>query len=144
MATREQIEIILSYMDKYDPVETYKKMLESNGGINAALRFLYESKEPVTAGRISKEIKVSTARVAVLLKKMEAKGLIEKTVHEKDARVTIVRLSEHGVKTAEAFRADMYEKVNKMIDTIGMERMLEFSRTMDEVHQILKAPDIEL
>lgn len=144
MATKEQIELILSYMDKHDPVEMYKKMLESNGGINAVMRFLYESQKPVTAGQISKEIRVSTARVAVLLKKMEAKGLIEKTVHEKDARVIIVKLSEHGIQTAETFRQDMYDKVNKVIDTIGMERMLEFSKTMDEVHQILKAPDIEL
>lgn len=144
MATKEQIEIILTYMDKHHPAEMYKKMMETNGGLGAVMRLLHESEELVTAGKISKELNISTARVAVLLKKLETKGLIEKTVHEADARVTIVRLSEHGQKTANAMREDLFEKVNRLIDTIGMERMLEFSKTFDEVNQILKEPDIEL
>ena len=96
MATQEQIKKIHSEMEKAQPVDFFKRINEIQAGIGAVLRVLYEYDGTVTAGQISEILEVSTARVAVLLKKMDSKGLITKKHSTDDARVTIVSITEHG------------------------------------------------
>ena len=87
---------------------------------------------------------VSTARVAVLLKKLEAKGLIVKETDLSDARVTAVRLSAEGRAAAEKMRDALYSQVGLLIDRIGMERLSDFAKTLGEIQKIVKRPDIDL
>ncbi len=104
MATREQIEVLLERLEKAPPSEHFQHIDNNPVGIRAILKYLSETNEKVTAGKISEHLKVSTARVAVLLKKMEAKGLIEKEHDPDDGRIVIVELSGHGKQTALAAR----------------------------------------
>ena len=98
MATEAQIETVLKRVEKARPAHFFKCMDEVQVGIGAVLRLLYKSEETVTAGKISDVLEVSTARVAVLIKKMVSKGLITKEQGVKDARVTIVRLTDFGTR----------------------------------------------
>lgn len=144
MATQQQIEDLLAQLKKAPPSEQFKSIDKSEAGIRAMLKYLSSTDETVTAGMISEHMEVSTARVAVLLKKMVAKGLIEKENDPADARVVVVRLSEHGNAVARKVRESIYEQVGAMIDKVGMERMLEFADISNELHSVIKAPDIEL
>lgn len=94
MATQEQIRRIFQKMRESHPKEFFHHMDETQAGIGAVLRLLYIEKKPVTAGKISDTLGISTARVAVLLRKMESRGLIIKEKNPLDARVTIVRLTD--------------------------------------------------
>ena len=78
MATPEQIASILSQLVALHPADCFKPIDAANAGLGAVLRLLYLADQPVTAGTISEKLHVSTARVAVLLKKLVAKGLVTK------------------------------------------------------------------
>ena len=143
MATTEQIEALLEQLEKAPPSEHFQHIDKNTVGIRAILKYLSETSEKVTAGKIGEHIKVSTARVAVLLKKMEAKDLIEKEQDPDDGRIVIVKLSEHGKKTATAARDEVYRSIGEMIDKVGMDRMLEFAEISNEIHSIMKKSEMD-
>lgn len=144
MATKEQIETVIKTFGDVHPAEFFKRMDETSAGIGAVLKLLHETESTVTAGKISSFMRVSTARVAVLLKKMEAKGLIIKETGATDARTTVVKLSVLGRETVEKMRADMYSQISTVIDKIGMERLEEFAAISKEIHSVIKGPSVEI
>ena len=144
MATREQIETLLEQLEKAPPSEHFQNIDRNTAGIRAILKYLSETDETVTAGMISGHIRVSTARVAVLLKKMETKGLIEREKDPGDGRIVVVKLSEHGKQTAEMLRENMYNHIGEMIDKVGMERLLEFAAISYEIHSVMEKTEIDI
>lgn len=134
MATLEQIETLLEALHKAPPSEHFQKLDKSTMGIRAILKYLSETSETATAGQISRALGVSTARIAVLLKKMEARGLLLKQSDPDDGRLVVVRLSGQGKATADRLRSEMYTQLGELIDEIGMERMLEFAEISREIH----------
>ena len=143
MATQEQIDYVLNYWDKSQPANFFKKMNEGNAGIGAVLRILYESPESVTSGYISEFMQVGTARTAVLLKKMSDKGLITKSGDIKDARRTIVSLTDDGRDTVRNMRDDLRSKISAVIDKLGMDKITEFLEISNEMKSVFSPPDIE-
>lgn len=144
MATKEQIEKIAALLDESHPARFMKKRNETNAGIGAVLRFLSESGKPMTAGSISKFMNVSTARVAVLLKKMENRGFVCRETGEEDARTVVVSLTELGVDTADRMRAEAYNDIGILIDTIGMDRLIEYTNISREIRSIMKGPSTDI
>ena len=140
MATTAQIETVLKRVEQSRPARFFRCLDEVQAGIGAVLRLLYESDEPVTAGRISDVLDVSTARVAALIKKMVSKGLITKEQGVKDARVTIVKLTECGSSAFEEIRDEIYQKIGTVIDTVGEERLLEFISVAEEIKNTISLP----
>lgn len=143
MATSEEITLIFKRLKEAFPTPFLRRIDETGAGISAVLNLLYDTGTTLTAGNISKHLRVSTARVAVLIKKMTAKGLIEKIADEKDARVTVVRLSPYGRETAEKIRAEMFSQINRIIDRVGMDRLLDFIEISAEINSIAKPPKVE-
>lgn len=144
MSVQEQTEKMVKMLDHLRPGDFFKKLDETNKGILAVLRFLYEADEEVTAGQISTFMNVSTARVAVLLKKMEAKGLIIKEIGRNDARTTVVKLSDFGREKTEELRANLYRQVETVIEQIGIERLTQFIDTAREIRAVLQEPSLEI
>lgn len=144
MATKEQIETLLEQLKKAPPSEHFQNIDKNSAGIRAILVYLDETEDKITPGKISEHMKVSTARVAVLLKKMVAKGFIEKENDSTDGRIVVVKLSEHGKQTAVKLKDNLYSHIGEMIDRVGMERMLEFAAISNEIHSVMKKPDINL
>ncbi len=140
MATDTQISNMLKKMMSAHPAEFYKHMDDTRAGIGAVLRLLYTENTPVTAGMISDRLDISTARVAVLLKKMEAKGLVTKEKDTVDARVTIVKLTDFGRETIKNMWKAVREQMGKVIDEIGEERLLEYIEISREIRQIVSPP----
>lgn len=136
MAEREQIEQFIALIDEACPTDMFRAMDKVNLGIGAVIKLLEKSGGSATAGQISEAHGVSTARVAALIKKMSAKGLVEKAHDEHDARVTVVRLTEQGRQLAESRKRDMYRDVGRMIDEIGMERLRDFLATAADIKRI--------
>lgn len=129
MATQEQIKTLLEQLSKASSSELF----ESISGVNAVGRCLYEANGVMTAGQISNKLNISTARVAVLLKKMVCKGLIEKCQDPLDARVVIVKFTDLGIQTAEKSRERICLQAETLIDTLGMKKMTEFASILYEI-----------
>lgn len=134
MATKEQIDYIISELPKAHPANFFKIFNDTNTGIGFAVKLLYSAEENrLSAGAISEAMGVSTARVAVLLKKMESKGLITRESDRADARVTVVCLSEAGKNLAEQMQENMLRHISYVIDRVGMERLKQFMDLSVEV-----------
>lgn len=140
MATRVQIEMMLERLERAYPADFFKHVDETQAGIGAVLRLLYKSSDTVTAGKISDVLMVSTARVAVLLKKMAAKGLITKERSPIDARITVVKLTKYGAETVEEICRQMYRQMGIVIDTVGEERLLEFIAIAEDIKKAMTPP----
>ena len=76
---------------------------------------------------------VSTARVAVLLKKMAVQGLVTKEDDADDARITIVHISPKGEEKIRQIHDEIYAEVSKVIDKVGIERMMDFILISNEI-----------
>ncbi|MDE5754952.1 MAG: MarR family transcriptional regulator [Oscillospiraceae bacterium] len=139
MAEEAEIQKFMHIMDQMHPVREFSKIDATKAGIGAVMRFLDESGQSVTAGEISDGIHVSTARVAVLLRKMEAKGLIIRKSHDRDARITMVCLTEDGEKIIRKMHQRMQKNVERMIDQIGAERLETAFTVMQEIRGILES-----
>ena len=141
MATSEQVEQIIALLRKHSPQERYKDFNKTNMGIGAVLLFLSNATEPVSAGQIGKFLSVSSARVTALLKKMEGKGLICTRAGASDARVTEVAISETGRTAFLQVESELRNKINRVIDQVGMDRLMEYADIADEIQDALNAAE---
>lgn len=144
MASREQIQTLLGALKAASPSQMLQSIDAGAAGMRAILLYLADAQENVTASRISDYMKVSTARVTVLLQKLEAKGLIEKERDPQDNRRVQVALSARGREVALQMQEQVNARVEAMIDQIGMERMLEFAALSQEIHSIFQPAEIDL
>lgn len=136
MATEEQINYVFTNMIQSQPVEFLRLINGAKEGIGYVLKILNETERPVTAGEISDKMNVSTARVAVLLRKMVNKNFITKETDKCDARITIVRLTDFGRQTANAMQAEMQEHLSIVIDSMGMDKINQFIVLSNEIKEI--------
>ncbi|MDD6798905.1 MAG: MarR family winged helix-turn-helix transcriptional regulator, partial [Firmicutes bacterium] len=132
MATEEQVALVLEYLEKVKPADFFKTFNDISVGSGAVLRYLFETGGEVTAGNISDFMHVSTARVAVLIKKMVLQGLVTKESRADDARITVVHITPAGEEQIRRMRDEMFSQVSKVIDKVGMERVMEFLTTFEE------------
>lgn len=144
MAAIEQTELVLERLQEAFPQGFVKTLRDGNAGIGAVLQLLDKTSATVTAGEISEFMKISTARVSVLLKKMEKKGLIKKEKDTHDARVTNVYLSDKGEEKVQQMQSTLYEQVGIIIDKIGMDRMVEFIKISHEINETMNREDLEV
>lgn len=138
MATKEQIESMLRKFESATPKDFFKCVDGAQLGMTAVLRLLNETGSPQSAGAISDALEVSTARVAVLLRKMVDKGLVTKKSSSEDARVTLVELTEQGRAIAQANKQYAYDKVGRVIDEVGEERLDEYIAISTKIRDIFK------
>lgn len=137
MPTQAQVEQILGLLRESNPEDCFKKMNETSMGVGAVLMYLRKAQEPVSAGQISHGLNVSTARVAVLLKKMEGRELLVTGSSPTDARMRVVRLSQRGEKAAARLEEELYEQTAYLIERVGMERLIEFASISGEIQTVL-------
>lgn len=106
-------------------------------GEKAILVFLEQKKE-VSAGDISNFLNVSTARIAVVLKKLVKKDLIKKTTSQTDKRKTIVCLTKKGEDYCKNLRETLIEKLNNFFLFLGEEDTKNFLRLMQKMREYRK------
>ena len=142
MATKEQIDKIMARSMRLRPVNLNQPGNSnfSNNGMIGVLLLLYRSPESVTAGQISEALHISTARVAVLIKKMVEKGLIIKTAGATDARVAELQITDHGREVIETIQKERRAQLEAAIDQIGMERLLEYFDIAEQISSIMSKP----
>jgi len=88
-------------------------------GERAVLISLKKSNSTLIAGDIASQLGVSTARVAVILKCLEKKGLVKLSKDNLDKRKTFVELTNSGVQFIENERQNMIKKTSKFFESLG-------------------------
>lgn len=82
---------------------------------------------------LSKEMVVSTARIAAILNAMEKKGWITRAEDAQDNRQTIVTLTEDGCKEIEIYRREVIDSVTEMLEIIGPDDSRELLRIQKKI-----------
>ncbi len=139
MISDDEVREIIKKLEAIKPKKLIDDCHVNKEGIMHALVYLYTSKEPVSAGDISKQLGVSTARVAVILRKMQEKGDITKETDPKDARKVVIRITSKGREFIEQRKSMFFNDIRDMTEKIGKERFDEFLDILSEVHEFMEA-----
>ena len=134
MVSEAEVWRILSEFNSIKPVEFLQQIDVNSMGIGKVLGFISCANREVSAGEISDFMEVSTARVAVLLKKMSDKGLIVKHSDPKDARRVLVSITDEG-------RTLLKEKRQIPKGKVGKEKIEDFIQACREIKSIVE--DVE-
>ena len=137
MISSEETNDILNRMAENRPRHFFSKVDSTNAGIKCVIKFLVEADRSVSAGEISSYMNVSTARVAVLLKKMSEKGLIVKERDPCDARKTIITISAAGKEIDRKCREEIIRLFTSVIEKVGKEKFEEFIDISGEIKKAI-------
>lgn len=137
MNRREEAQELLKKMHSCRPKSFFGKIDESQRGTGFVLVYLENADHEVNAGELAREMNVSTARIAALLKAMEKNELIERVHSTSDARQTIVRITRTGLDYAEQMREKILVKIELLIEKLGKDELEEFIRISNNIREAL-------
>lgn len=132
-------------MANYDDIIVIKKIFakystDTDGimGTLAVIRFLYHIETKVTSKQISDELNVSSARMTILLKKLEKDNIIVKEKSQEDAREINIKLTEHGIKKAQELTNSVNNCIEKLLDIFGLEELIDLLNKMNVFKNVFK------
>lgn len=88
-------------------------------GTYVALRLLRDSDSEVVAGDFSRQMLISTARVAVLLRSLADKNFIERSKSETDGRKMIIRITPLGLQALEQRERDVQGAIGSFLEKLS-------------------------
>ena len=137
MSSREEAKAFLREMCSCTPKPLFHKVEEVDRGTGFVLAYLKESRDEVIAGDLAREMKVSTARIAALLNRLEEKGLVERSRSLHDARRTVVKITPKGIAYTDEIREQILDKVEILFEKVGKEDLWEFLRICAKITKAL-------
>jgi len=100
------------------------------------LMYLYLKSNGISAGHLSKTLKISTARIAFALNNLERKKLIERKMDSSDKRKVVVYITENGKKKAKEKKEFVINKLTTALSKLGEKDALEFIRLITKIIEI--------
>ncbi len=138
MANKQEVLLALELFQKNRPQKVFDEMKKKEMGVFSVIKYLNEAEGEVNSVDISKALGISSARMAVLLKKMEKKGLVVKSSSMLDARAVAVKLSDQGEALAENIKAQMFQTMEKIVDEFGLAELEAVMDKLGKIKQILE------
>lgn len=136
MATKEEVCSALQLMENNNPMAIYEDLKKNKSGEMGVLKYLAHQEGVVKSKDISNYMGVSSARMAILLKKLEAKDLVEKSKYEGDGRLTLVGLTPKGKKKIAEIQEKMYALAETMVDEVGIEDLEKIFKFFQKVREV--------
>lgn len=139
MNTRKDAQDLLHKLCDCRSRTFFNKIDQSQRGIGFVLVYLQEADHEVIAGDLARELNVSTARIAVLLRKMEKSGLVIRYRSSEDARQTVVEITQEGRAFVDEMKEQTLMKMELLIEKVGKEDMEEFIRISKKIKEAFDA-----
>jgi MarR family transcriptional regulator, organic hydroperoxide resistance regulator len=102
------------------------------------LNFLIFQGKDVLPGEISTAMNTSSARVAMALKTLEQKSLIERRVDSDDRRKILVSITQLGRELVSNERKEMHDKMMEILEELGEADAREYVRIVSRITEISK------
>lgn len=138
MCKKEDAQEFLRQMRSCRVRPLYSKLDESQRGTGFVIAYLSEAEGRVIAGDLARELNVSTARIAALLRKMEKDGLIRRCRAQTDARQIVVEITQAGIEYSDMMKAQILEKAMLLLEKVGKDDLNEFIRISKKIKQALE------
>lgn len=134
----EQIAEALFQQLKPDNTTSLTNLLnEFNRGEIGVLSYLSFDKDEATAGELSEQLNVTTARIASILNSLENKNYIKRKEDRFDKRKTLVIITEKGKELAEKTKKEITNKMIKVIQEIGCDEIQNYVKTTLKIRKII-------
>lgn len=115
----------------------YKKIKPD--GMNLVLKYLVMNQDKeILSGDIANALELSTARIAVLLNKLERDNLVKRVPVESDLRKTKIVLTKEGIDKVDVKRQKVLKLINVIIDELGYEKLDDFIKTLEIIKKIVE------
>ena len=108
----------------------HRMLNEAVRGEGFVLQVIYDSGGDVLPGEISKQIRISSARIAATLNNLETKSLITRQIDPNDRRQIIVRITDEGRSQAMAQQQGIIDEVADMLMKLGEHDAKEYVRIL--------------
>lgn len=138
MDRREEAQELIRKMTVCRPKNFFSKMDEYQKGIGFVLVCLAEADDTVIAGDLARELNVSTARIAAILRKMEDGGLAVRKRSHSDARQTEVEITQKGLDYVDKMKEQLISRTELLIERVGKDDLEEFIRISAKIKDALK------
>ncbi len=137
MNENEVADCYLKKLFDSSPKNFLQRLGDNSRGTLALLLALSKTDKEVCAGDISKKFGVSTARVAIILKKLVKKGFIETGTSLDDRRKVIVKITDAGREEVAKCETEMTNIMATLIRDVGEDDMNEFLRIFTKINGVL-------
>ena len=104
-------------------------------GEMAVLQLLSQEMAPMTAGEVSKKLRMTTSRIAAVLGSLEKKGMILRQADSSDKRRVQVMLTAQGSAFCQQKREMVLRDMTHLLTQLGSEDARHFVRIMGRIHQ---------
>ena len=138
MATQEQTGKVFEKIREVKTNLFFKNINSINAGAIFVMGYLYEVEKESYASSLCEIMKISRARMSVLLEKLIQKGYIIKKCSSEDARKESVSLTHLGKIQVESTQENVKKDISTLIDNIGFEKLLDFIETAEKINNIMK------
>lgn len=119
--------------------ENFGKVSIVDKGIYFVLYYLLVHKDKdICAGDLAKMLKVSTARIAVLINSLEGKGWVKREHSSQDSRKTIIRITQNGEIEVKEKKEKLYNIFMILLNEIGEQDMRKFIKTLIKINQTIE------
>jgi DNA-binding MarR family transcriptional regulator len=132
---REYMKILYKMRKRKSP----KRINDSLHGEQFVLAFLSRHDGRVIPGDISKEMGISSARVAAALNNLEVKGMISRSIDPCDRRRILVELTDAGRMQEAEHTKQIMGMLARMLEGLGEEDSVVFLRILGKLSEL--APD---
>jgi DNA-binding MarR family transcriptional regulator len=100
------------------------------------LNFLNNRQSDTMPSELAVAMNTSTARIAMALKSLESKGLIQRRIDKEDRRKVIVSLTEEGNTLVLGDREEMRDRMVRILRELGEKDASEYVRIIERITEI--------
>lgn len=137
MVTRKQALEVIEKLKQNQPETMLNEVKRTERGLGLVLGYIYKNPN-VYAVNISQEMQISRARIAVIIKKLEDRGLVRKSPSPLDARVEALSVTAKGAKEVKAHRERLIRLVTAVLKKVGYEQVNEFISTSLKIREVVR------
>ncbi len=133
MIDEKDKEVVLKkFQSSFD--ETNKGLL----GTLSVIKYLYNNNCEVCSKEISDKLNVSSARMTILLKKLEKENIIIKEQSKNDARSINIKLTEYGIKKSRQMEESFHIAIEKLLDIYSVDQLCDLLDNLVILRNVLK------
>lgn len=139
MTRRDEAIAIMKEMLTCIPRDFFSKMDEVSRGTGFVLAYLDEAETEVFPSDIARDMNVSTARIAAMLRQLEKNGFITRESSSQDGRKTVVTLTKLGRTWIQRTKEQAVDKTELLLERVGSEDIQDFIRLSKKIKAALEA-----
>lgn len=128
---------------KMAQIPDFRKFINPDNGESFVLGYLSESSKPVSPKEICDAMNISSARIAMILNKLEAKGMVKRKQNSDDGRYTVVELLPAGTIQRQKNMEKFNQSAMRFLEALGPEDAADYVRLQSKIADIYTKSKVE-